>query len=80
VKRFVSLQFLNLKQSVGLPGQGISPLQGLYRTQTRNKHKQSSMPGVGFEPTTPVFERAKTIHALDSEATVIGGRKEPAMA
>jgi hypothetical protein len=22
------------------------------------------MPGVGFEPTTPVFERTKTVHAL----------------
>jgi hypothetical protein len=30
------------------------------------------MPPVGFEPTTPVFERAKTVHALDSAATVIG--------
>jgi hypothetical protein len=29
------------------------------------------MPGVGFEPMTPVFERAKTIHALDRAATVI---------
>jgi hypothetical protein len=27
---------------------------------------------MGFEPTTPVFERAKTIHALDGAATVIG--------
>jgi hypothetical protein len=30
------------------------------------------MPGVGFEPTTPVSQRAKTIHALDSEATITG--------
>jgi hypothetical protein len=30
------------------------------------------MPLAGFEPTIPVFERAKTVHALDSEATVIG--------
>jgi hypothetical protein len=27
---------------------------------------------VGFEPTTPVFERAKTVRALDCAATVIG--------
>jgi hypothetical protein len=27
---------------------------------------------VGFEPTTPVFERAKTVHALGHAATVIG--------
>jgi hypothetical protein len=26
---------------------------------------------VGFEPTTPVFEGAKTVHALDRVATVI---------
>jgi hypothetical protein len=26
---------------------------------------------VGFEPTIPMFERAKTVHALDPEATVI---------
>jgi hypothetical protein len=26
----------------------------------------------GFEPTSPVFERAKTLHALDRAATVIG--------
>jgi hypothetical protein len=30
------------------------------------------MPSVGFEPTIPVFERAKTIYALDRAATVIG--------
>jgi hypothetical protein len=30
------------------------------------------MSRVGFEPTTPVFERAKTVHAWDRAATVIG--------
>jgi hypothetical protein len=30
------------------------------------------MPQVGFEPTIPVFERAKTIHTLDRAAAVIG--------
>jgi hypothetical protein len=30
------------------------------------------MPGAELEPTIPVFERAKTIHALDLAATVIG--------
>jgi hypothetical protein len=30
------------------------------------------MPRVVFEPTTPVFERAKTVHALDRAATVVG--------
>jgi hypothetical protein len=30
------------------------------------------MPRVGFQPTIPTFEQAKTVHALDREATVIG--------
>jgi hypothetical protein len=30
------------------------------------------MPRVGFEPTVPVFERAKTVHALDRAAAVFG--------
>jgi hypothetical protein len=33
------------------------------------------MPLEGFEPTTPVFERAKTFYALDRAATVTG--KQP---
>jgi hypothetical protein len=40
--------------------------------QTQSKRTQTSMPQVGFEPTIPVFERAKTIHALDPAAIVIG--------
>jgi hypothetical protein len=31
------------------------------------------MPRVGFEPMIPVLERAKTIHALDEAANVLGG-------
>jgi hypothetical protein len=30
------------------------------------------MPCVGFEPTIPMFKQAKTFHALDRAATVIG--------
>jgi hypothetical protein len=30
------------------------------------------MPRVGFERTIPVFEWAKTVHALDRAANVIG--------
>jgi hypothetical protein len=30
------------------------------------------MPRVGYEPTTAVFKRAKTVHALDRAATVTG--------
>jgi hypothetical protein len=38
----------------------------------QNKRRQTSMSLVGFEPTIPVFERAKTFHALDRAATVTG--------
>jgi hypothetical protein len=41
-------------------------------TQTENKRTQTSMPLVGSEPTIPVFEREKTIHASDRAATVSG--------
>jgi hypothetical protein len=32
------------------------------------------MPSVGFEPTTPVFERAKAVHALVHESHVSQSR------
>jgi hypothetical protein len=31
---------------------------------------------MGFEPKTPVFERPKTVHALDRAATVIGDSRD----
>jgi hypothetical protein len=48
------------------------PLPTHTTTQTQNKHKQTFMPRVGFESTTPVFELAETVHASDREVTVIG--------
>jgi hypothetical protein len=39
-------------------------------TQTQNKRTQTLLPRVGFEPTTPVFDWTKTIHALDRAVTV----------
>jgi hypothetical protein len=54
--------FLDLfTQSLGLLGRGISLSQGRYL------HR-----GVGFEPTIPVFMRAKTVHVLDLTAIVTG--------
>jgi hypothetical protein len=41
-------------------------------TQKQNKRTQISIPRVGFEPTILVFEREKTVHALERAATVIG--------
>jgi hypothetical protein len=74
VKRFVSLHFLNLRHAVGLLGREIRPSQGCYLTQTQNKHKETSMPRVGFEPTFPAFERVKTIHDLERAAKIKSGK------
>jgi hypothetical protein len=53
--------------------QPIARLLPTYRaTQTQNKRTQIPMLRVGFEPTTPVFERAETVLALDRAATGIG--------
>jgi hypothetical protein len=55
----------------------ISPSQGRNLHTGQHKHRinaythQISMPCVGFEPTIPASERAKTVHALDRAATVI---------
>jgi hypothetical protein len=47
------------------------PLPTYRTTQTQNKRTQTSMPREGFEPTAPVSERAKAVHALDCAATVL---------
>jgi hypothetical protein len=47
------------------------PLPAHRTVQTQNKRTQTSMPEVEFEFTIPVFERPKTVHALDHAATVI---------
>jgi hypothetical protein len=33
------------------------------------------MPRMGFEPTIPILEQAKTVYALDRAPTVIGLKK-----
>jgi hypothetical protein len=48
------------------------PLPTHKTAQTQNKRTKTSMPQVGFEPTIPLFERTKTVYALDCAATVIG--------
>jgi hypothetical protein len=50
------------------------PLLAHRTAQTRNKHTHISKPEVAFEPTIPVFERVKTVHASDRVATAIGLR------
>jgi hypothetical protein len=70
------IQFRNhFSQTVGLLGRVISSSQGRYlhrTTQAQNKRTQTSMPCVGFEPTIPLSERAKKVHASDCAATVTG--------
>jgi hypothetical protein len=70
-------QFLNLHTVGRTPWTGNQsvtrpPLPTYRTTQIQNKRIQTSMPWVGFEPIIPVFERAKTVHALDRAATMIG--------
>jgi hypothetical protein len=68
--------FLNLYTVGRTPWTGdqpvARPLPTQRTTQTQNKHTQTSMPRVGYEPMIPVFERAKTLYALDRAAIVIG--------
>jgi hypothetical protein len=67
--------FFILRQSAGLLRRGISPSQGRYVHTEQHKHRinaQSSIRCVGFEPTIPIFVRAKTVNALHRAATVIG--------
>jgi hypothetical protein len=73
------IQFRNhFSQTVGLLGRVISPSQGRYLHTGQHKQRinaythQTFMPWVGFEPTIPASEWAKTVHALDRAATVIG--------
>jgi hypothetical protein len=48
------------------------PLPTHRTAQTQDKSTQTSMPRVGLEPTIPMFQRAKVVHASDCAATVIG--------
>jgi hypothetical protein len=40
------------------------------RTTQTQKSTQASVPQMGFEPTTPMLEGAKTVHAFDQVTTV----------
>jgi hypothetical protein len=67
-------EFLNLYIVGRTPWMGdqpvTRPLPTHRTTQTQNKLTQISMPRVGFELTIPVFEWAKTVHALECAAAV----------
>jgi hypothetical protein len=73
------IQFRNhFSQTAGLLGRVISPSRGRYLNTGQHKHRinaytyQTSMLWVGFEPKIPVYEREKTVHALDRALTVSG--------
>jgi hypothetical protein len=75
MKFSVLFGLLDLRHSVGILGWVISSSQGLHlytNTGKRTYKRQTSKPWVGFEPTIPASERAKTVHALDCSATVTG--------
>jgi hypothetical protein len=48
------------------------PLPTHRTAETHNKRTHPSMPIVGFEPMTTVFQRPKAVHASDLAATVVG--------
>jgi hypothetical protein len=68
----------HFSQTVGLLGRVMSPSQGRYLHTGQHKHRinaythQISMLCVGFEPTIPATERAKTGRTSDRAATVTG--------
>jgi hypothetical protein len=59
---------------MGLLGRGISPSQGhyLHRKLQHIKTADIYIPRAGFEPTIPLFERVKTVRALDGAASGTG--------
>jgi hypothetical protein len=70
---FSFLIFYTLGRAPWMGNQPVArPLPTHKTAQTQNKRTQSSMPRVRFEPTTPVFEQAKTDYALDHATTIIG--------
>jgi hypothetical protein len=58
--------FLSVYTVGSTPWTGDQPVAGPLLTHTE-QHKHA----VGLEPTSPVFEWTKTVHALDGAATVI---------
>jgi hypothetical protein len=70
---FISLILYTVGRTPWTGDQPVArPLPTHRIAQTQNKRTQTSISWVGFEPTIPAFERAKTIHALDRAATVVG--------
>jgi hypothetical protein len=70
---------IQFRNHFSLLGRVISPSQGRYLNTGQYKHRinaythQTSMSWVGFEPTIPASERAKTVHALRCPYTYESG-------
>jgi hypothetical protein len=70
---FCFLIFYTVDRTPSTGDQSVTMPLPVHRTeQTQNKRTQTSMPQVGLEPTIPVFEQEKIVHALDRAKTVIG--------
>jgi hypothetical protein len=69
----VSWSFYTVGRTPWTEDQPVARPLPVHRTaQAQNKRTITSMPLVGFEPTIPVLERAKTVCALDGATTAIG--------
>jgi hypothetical protein len=69
---FQFLHLINSRQNSLDGGSACRKAATYTHNYTNRINAQTSMPRVGFKPTTPVFERAKTVHASDRAATVNG--------
>jgi hypothetical protein len=71
---FLSFLILyTVSRTLWMGDQPITRLLPTHRTtQTQNKCRQTYMPWMGLEPTIPAFEWAKTVHASERAAAVIG--------
>jgi hypothetical protein len=69
------LLFRNLLYTDGrAPWTSFSPCQDHYLHTGLHKQNKHTCRWVAFNPTIPAFERAKTVHASDREATVLGNQ------
>jgi len=74
VQNLLSENYESIQAFGRTPWTGIRPTQWLYlyrTTQTQKETHHASMPRVGFENTSPVFDRPKTIRALNREAIIL---------
>jgi hypothetical protein len=66
-------QFINLYTGSLDKGSALRKATAYTQNNTnRINAQQTLMSRMGFEPTIPVFERAKTLHAFDRAANSIG--------